>query len=273
MKMQQFENKTEFMAHCAQKLMEKYPKNSNFRYVSSKVGVSASTFERILKKEVTNPSLINIVKIFRAAYPDGDIGKFIEKFCPGLLPKLKNVYPHNDTVSFAASDAEEFFARSTTYEIMLYALSMPDLTRIEIGRLFGEKGLSILDQLISRGIIKKDGDKIFIEGPLKLGQTTSYDILKNLLGQNYDIDSFGNKENWLSVNTKAVDKEKAMPIIKEILAKAENDIWEALDAPELKGRDIVWAGLVMDSMQSNNSPIYNADKENNTPESEGDILQ
>ena len=255
-----FTDKTEFMAHCARELMEKYPKNSNFRFVAGQVGVTPSTFERILKKEVQSPSFANVIKIVRAACSDGEIRTFIEKFYPDMLKDFQYIYPGNAHLPFAEPEAEEFFKMSSTYEIMLFAVNTPDLTRQEVGMEFGRKGLTILDQLIQRNIIKKDGEKIYIQGPLNLEQPALHALFKNLLNQNYDLDNFGNKDNWLSLNTQAVDLEKAMPLLREVCAKANKEIVDILDDPQLKGKDIVWTGLVMDNVSGKKSNDENVTK-------------
>ena len=259
METEKFENKSDFMAHCAKVLMEKYPRNSNFRFVAEKVGVSTSTFERILKKEVKSPDFSNAIKIVRAACPDGEVRKFIARFYPRMLPDFSYIYPNNSSTPFSTPEAEDFFKMASTYEIMLFALNTPNLSREEIGREFGRKGLTILEQLIQRDIIKTDGEKIHIQGPLNLEQPTMYALLKNLLAQNYDLENFGDKENWLSVQTQAVDLEKAMPLLREICIKANKEISEILDDPKLKGRDVVWVGQVMDSLcqQKNNLTTKN----------------
>ena len=249
METEQFQTQSDFMAHCAKVLMEKYPSNPNFRFVADQVGVSTSIFENILKKEGRATSFSNAIKIVRAACSDGQVKRFIEKFYPKMLPHFSNVYPNNSDVPFPSAEAEDFFKMASTYKIMLYALNTPDLTREEIGREFGRKGLTILDQLIQRKIIKKtNGENIAIQGPLNLEQPALYALFKNLLTQNYDIDHFGEKDNWLSVQTQAVDLEKVMPVLREACTKMNRKISDILNDPKYKGRDIVWVGLVSDSL-------------------------
>ena len=245
---EQFDTKADFTAHCAKMLMEKYPKSSNLRFVADKVGVSASTFEQVLRKEGHSPRFGNVIKIVKSVCSDGDVKKFIEKFYPEMLDEYLAVYPNNSEIPFANSEAEDFFTMNSTYEIMLFALNTPDLTREEIGREFGRKGLNILERLVQRNVIQTDGEKYSIQGPLKLEQPASHAILKNLLENNYDIENFGHKDNWLSVQTQSVNLKKIMPELKKILSNANQDIRKILNDPRYKGREIVWAGLIMDDL-------------------------
>jgi len=50
-----------------------------------------------------------------------------------------------------------------------------------------------------------------------------------------------------------------IPRLREILIKTNQEIRELMNAPESKGDDVAWAGLVMDSL-SKHSSLYNNDK-------------
>ena len=244
-----FTNSAESLSYCAKLLFKKYPKNTSYRFLASKVGMSPSTFQRILNKETARPSFKNAMKIVRAVCGDGDIQKFVEKYYPEMHRHLPRIYPDNHKVPFAPSETEDFFRCPNTYKIMLMALGIPDLTREEIILKLGSSASVALDRLISENVIQTDGDRICIkDSSVNLAQSAIHALFQNLLNQSYNLAKFGTTENWLSVQTEGVDSKRANIAIKEILVETRKKIREVLQSPDFKGRDIIWIGLAMDNL-------------------------
>ena len=262
-----FDMKSDFLSDCAKQLMDRYPKNQNFRFVADKIGISPSSFQRILKKEVKNPNFHLALKIVRALCPDGEVKKFVEKFYPEMIEDFVTVYPDNSDVPFVEPEVEDFFKRNETYLVMVMALNTPKLTRQKIGLELGRRGLVVLDQLVQRNIIKQKGEYLHIRGPVNLGQPGILALFKNFVNNHYDIDNFGMKDNWMSVNTLAVNADKAMPVLKEICEQANKKIWETLNQSEYKGEDIVWTGIVMDNLHPKREDFKSID------DNSGDLIQ
>ena len=62
--------------------------------------------------------------------------------------------------------------------------------------------MTILNE--SRGIIRAD------EGKVTFDQDILRDSLLNCVAKKYDVDKFGQDENWLSFQSESIDKSKAM---------------------------------------------------------------
>lgn len=69
--------------------------------------------------------------------------------------------------------------------------------------------------------------------------------------------------NWLSIQYESVNHEVVLPKMRKILIKTNQDIRELMNDPESKGKDIVWAGLIMDSL-SRHSNLNIRDKGGST---------
>lgn len=169
---------------------------------------------------------------------------------PQVSPDRVNVAP----------EAEVYFQDPSTYEIMLMATTNAGLTRAKTLEEFGKRGISTLDKLIQNGILKEENDKISIEGPVNAKQDTVHRVLQNLVKLNYDLESFGDHKNWLSVQYESVKSEVVVPKLREICIEANQKTRELMNAPESKGSDVVWAGIVMDSLAKHSDLLDNNDK-------------
>lgn len=55
-------------------------------------------------------------------------------------------------------------------------------------------------------------------------------------------------KNWLSLQYESVNKEKALPVASEIIHDANNKLRTLFTDPKFKGKDVVWAELVLDTL-------------------------
>lgn len=239
---------SQFLESCVKSLKKKYPHFSDLE-LSRRLNLSNSTFSRIKNNDYKMPTFNNAIKLVRSVCEEGEVQEFIKKFYPEMLSTLKRVYPGNSNVPFVKAEAEVFFEDPTTYEIMVMATSGTGLTREKITREFGNKGLTIVDKLLSTDVLKEKNGFIGLTGSVNATQSTVHKLLQNLVGLSYDLDAFGNgKDNWLSVQYDSVNMEVVMPKLREIMVKANQQIREVLNDPSSKGEDVLWAGLVMDSL-------------------------
>ena len=268
MEVEKFSTKADFLQHCAKVLLERYPKSASYRFVSEKVGISPSSFQRMAKKETKAPNFYSALKVVQSVCDNGKVKQFIEKFYPEMLSTYEEIYPGNSEVSFAPLKAEEFFKDAVTYELMLFISSVDDLSRQDVAKKFGEKGLDILDDLAERGLVEGPG-KLSVNGAIKLSQDVTQALLQNLIRNNYDLKSFGEKDNWLSVQWNSINLEKAMPVLREACVKMVQEAREVLNDPEYKGDDVVWVGAVMDTLLRTS----NKKREKNDNSQQGGLIQ
>lgn len=254
-----FENLSDFLESCVSKIKKTYPRFSSLQ-LSRRLGIPNSTFDRISKKEVKNPSFNYALKIVQEVCGEDSVQNFIKKFYPKMYEDFSTVYPGNKDVPFVAPEAEAYFQDPSTYEIMLMTTTSEGLTREKTIQVFGSRGLGILDKLIFNGILKEENDKISLDGPINAKQETVHKLFQNLVSLNYDLDSFGDHKNWLSVQYESVKSEVVVPKLRDICIEANQKIREVMNDPESKGTDVVWAGLVMDSMVSHSALQSNIGK-------------
>lgn len=253
-----FEDLSEFLGSCVGKIKKAYPRFSSLQ-LAKRLGIPNSTFDRISKKEVQRPSFNYALKIVQEVCGEDNVQVFIKKFYPKMYEDFANVYPGNKDVPFVAPEAEAFFQDPATYELMMMATTAAGLTREKTLEEFGKRGIAVLEKLLQDGILKEEDNKISLEGPVNAKQETVHKFLQNLIKLSYDVDAFGDHRNWLSVQYESVNLDVVIPRLREILIKTNQEIRELMNAPESKGDDVAWAGLVMDSL-SKHSSLYNNDK-------------
>lgn len=236
-----------FLQNCVSKIQNKYPKYS-LNQISNMLDIKKSTMDRIAKGEVQKPSFLNSLKIMQASCDEGSIQKCIKEHYPNMYQTFSKVYSGNSDVEFIKNDAEAYFKDQTTYELMLLATSKSGVTKEYVSYEYGRKGIKILEKLIDSEILSFDGTKVYCDKRINASQDTVQKLLANLVSSSYDLEAFGNKDNWLSVQYESVNKEKVLPMIKEVLSNANNEIRMIVSDNKNQGNDIVWAGLVADSM-------------------------
>lgn len=246
-----FDDVSEFLQSCVSTIKKAYPRFSNLQ-LSKRLGIPSSTFDRISKREVQRPSFNYALKIVQEVCGEERVQDFIKKFYPDMYKDFESVYPGNKDVPFIAPEAEIYFQDSSTYEIMILATSEAGLTREKTLVEFGKKGLATLERLIQSGVLKEVDNKIALEGKINAKQDTVHKLLQNLIQNNYDIEAFGNHRNWLSLQYESVRSDLVLPKVREICIEANQKIRQVMNDPDLKGDDIVWAGIVMDGLAKHN---------------------
>ena len=84
--------------------------------------------------------------------------------------------------------------------------------------------------------------------------------MQNLMGRSYDLCSFGDNNNWLSIQYESVNLTAASSRIRDIYIKAYQEVRAVLDDPGFKGDDVIWAGLAMDSLTKDQRVPHKKDK-------------
>ena len=267
MEIEQFETKADFLAQCAKMLAEKHPRSSSYCALSKRVGIPRSTFERIAKKEVQSPSFHNALKVVQSVCEDGKVKDFMEKFYPEMREEFERVYPSNSDLPFVPPEVEEFFTNALTYEMMLFISSFDNLTLEDLEKRFGDKGKPVLEKLMGSKAVKVEDGKVIFNGPVNMEQSAVHRLFLQLANNNYDVQSFGKTDNWLSLQYHSVDMEKVMPQLREICRKASEEAWEVLKDSGSRGDDLIWFGMVMDGLFPQGTPPLKEET------SEGEIIQ
>ena len=255
----------ELVRSCIKELKRKYP-NWSSTQIANFVGMGRSTFNR-LENGTGKPGLDSIIKLLSSS---GRIGKVSD------IPKMigdatvadgvaKNL-SHNADSAIIEERLAEFFASYGHRMILLLATAdEKGIARRHLKEEYGSSGMRMVNELIDIGILTETGDGILKckgyagnkEEPQTLGQNTLKDLLVDCIREKYDAGKFGGNENWLSLQTGTVDKEKAMGLIRMEFKKAYERIEEALSSDEFDGNDRIFVGMVTDSLLIGSSQDQN----------------
>jgi len=233
---------------CVRELKLKYPKYSSAQ-IAKEIGMSQPTFSRIENGQ-TNPSLNSVSKLLSAIGKSHKIAEAIEIANPSLASTLKENLSHNIDTPVMGGELAKFFSSSEYRNILLLALTRSGTTRDEVQGEYGNAGIKKLEEMLevtilseSRGIIKANDDKVTFD------QEILRDSLLSCVAQSYDVEKFGQDENWLSFQSESVDKTKAMALIRSKLQKTYREIKEEiLYSSDYYGNDKVFIGMVADSL-------------------------
>ena len=70
-------------------------------------------------------------------------------------------------------------------------------------------------------------------------QETVQKLLQNLVSLSYDVDSFGAKDNWLTLQYESLNAEKVLPELVSIYTETNQKIRELSSNPQNKGTEVV----------------------------------
>lgn len=243
----QFMDLKEFLSDCIQSIKKSYPNLSSVQ-LAKKLDLASSTFSRFENREINKPSFNHALRIVREACGETRVQDFIKLHYPEMFNNFAKTYPGNVDLEFIPQESESFFEDPNTYELMMMATTNAGLTSEVVRFEFGKRGLLTLDKLIERKILKEENGKFILGTKVNAGQETVKKLLSNLVDSGYDINAFGTHQNWLSVQYESVNAKKVKPKLREIYIRVNKEIRELFNDPDNSGFDIIWAGLVMDSL-------------------------
>ncbi len=243
----QFSDLPDFLSDCIKTIKKSHPNQSSSQ-LAKKLDLATSTFSRFENKEIKRPSFNHALRIVREAYSEGKVQDFIKIHYPEMYNNLAQTYPGNVDLDFIPPEAELLFEDSTTYELMMMATTNAGITAEVIQTEFGKRGIQSLEKLIERNTLRNVNGRYILNTKVNAGQETVKKLLHNLVNSSYDLQTFGTQKNWLSVQYEYVDAKKVTPKLRDIYIRANKDIRELFNAPENSGQDVLWAGLVMDSL-------------------------
>jgi hypothetical protein len=243
----QFSDLKEFLSDCIKSIKKSYPNLSSVQ-LAKKLDLPSSSFSRFENREIKKPSFSHALKIIREACGETRVQDFIKLHYPDMYNNLAKTYPGNVDLEFVPQEAEIFFQDSTTFELMVLATTNAGLTKEAIVDEFGKRGLLTLEKLVEKNILKDEQGKYTLSTKVNAGQETVKKLLQNMINSSYDLEAFGTHKNWLSVQYESVDANKVTLKLRDIYIRANKEIRELFNAPENAGPDVMWAGLVMDSL-------------------------
>lgn len=212
--------------------------------------ISNSTFGRIENGEVRRPDFVHALAIIKAAHGDESAQEFANTYYPEVVANLKNLYKNTLDVPFVDCKDEQYFAGTATYELMMLATSRSGISRELVKAEYGNKGLSILDDLLAREVLTEVDGLIALNGRINATQPTVHRLAQNLLASNYNVHAFEECNNWLSLQYESVDKQKVLPLMREIMERASKEVRSLFNDPALQGDDVIWTTLTFDTLNS-----------------------
>ncbi|MAW06844.1 MAG: hypothetical protein CME61_01030 [Halobacteriovoraceae bacterium] len=216
--------------------------------LSKALGITKSTVDRILKKEIKKTSICNGLKIVQKVYGQEKYTEFLKEYYPEVLGQMKKVYPNNTDAEMIDEKMNKFLESSFAYELIMKATSNYGISNLEALEEFGRRGLDILEELVKIEQIKKKGSRFYFDKKINTNQRVVQKLTENLIKNNYDIESFGKKDNWLSLQYESVNQEKVMPAVRQVLIEANYKIKNILNEETNRGDDIVWVSLLSDNL-------------------------
>jgi hypothetical protein len=217
--------------------------------LAASLSIPGSTLGRIENKGTNKPEFKHAVAILKAAHGEKKALVFAEAHYPELMANLEKIYKGNKHVPFVHVKAEKYFQDPTSFELMIMATSEAGIDRKVVKNEYGNKGLAILDELLANEVLIDTDGVIGIKGSINARQETVHKLVQNLVAHNYDLAAFGQKDNWLSLQYDSVDLEKALPKVREIMEKASSEVRAILNDPAYKGKDVLWASMMADSLK------------------------
>lgn len=235
--------------------MELNPRKSSTQ-IAKEFQISVPVFHRMQNLLTKKPAFDQTIKILRGTGHQEDIRYFLETYYPEFAESYDRVYQGNKAARFVPIEQESYFEDTQYYELMLLAYSKAGITRSYIKENFGKRGIDNLEELINKGLLEeKEGKIAGAEDNINASQETVKILLTNLVTNNYKLKNFGSKldANWLTIQFESVDKEKVMPKLTDILREANAKIRKVMNDTDNAGQDVVWTGLIMDSLLSMDS--------------------
>lgn len=229
------------------RLIKRNKPNLSSSALAVQLEIAGSTFGRIENGEAKRPDLQHTIAIVSSAHGADSVQAVINAFYPEVARNFEKAYKGNGDVPFVAPDAERFFCDATTHELMVAATCNAGLSRESIQSDYGKKGLTVLESMLASGILEENEGKICFKGKINARQSTVHQLAANLIQHNYDLDAFGSKENWLTLQYESVNDE-ALGLIREILTDTAAKLRKVYNDPSYQGNKVVWTTLASDTL-------------------------
>lgn len=234
--------------------------------IAKRFGLAPATFHRLENSEIKNPSFEQVSKVLRGIGSQKELYSFIEKHYPDILQTVRSELSRNFekeqemTDSFLRAMADERDGKVLRY----ISSKRKSITYSEIERVFGESGCRSIENLIEKGVVELDGDRIIVEETF---MTANRELVKEMIIQEFkeSYDLFGAAKgealNYIHYLNSSVDAEKVMPLIVDELHKYITNIKNIIFDEKNMGDTPMWVAFGCDTFVPNKLRIQKINKE------------
>ncbi len=185
-------------------------KNSNLTLVNveEKTSVPHSTLRRIMNG-TGNPSAEAVIKIYRSLGFDSELVSYMRDHHPEIATIMAIKSSHNQEYKFVNDSDREYFISEDFFAIITMAYTSNGTTEKEILEEFGKMGLSRLQELLERGLIKKDASDRYLGNKHEDYQLSYADTKRRieLALRYYKLNEAGKVNNWMSFQTESLNED------------------------------------------------------------------
>jgi len=213
-------SKCERVKTCISSYLLKNP-NLSLVNVEEKTSVPHSSLRRIMNGS-GNPSAEAVIKIFRSLGYDDELLTYMRDYHPEIATIMASKSSHNQEFTFVNESDREFFVSEDYFTIVTMAYTSNGVTEVEIQEEYGRVGLSRLQELLERGIIKREGDRYL--GKIEKYKLSFADTKRRieLAMRHYRINEAGSINNWMSLQTESINDE-GLKALKSLQQKHYNE--------------------------------------------------
>lgn len=203
--------------------------------IENKTGLPISTLRRMISIN-GNPNPENVVKLYLALGFDQELAGYMEKFHPEIA-SIMALKSHNLERSYVEETEAQYFTEESSFLIMTMAYTSFGITEDEIKNELGLKGLSKLNQLITKGLIvrRHDGRLVGKSEKYKLSFKDTLKRIGNSLDY-YRIEEASGINNWLNYQTESLSLEglRVLKVLEQKQAIERRE--QVFNKPELLGK-------------------------------------
>ena len=180
-------------------------KNLNLTLVNveEKTSVPHSTLRRIMNG-TGNPSAKAVIKIFLSLGFDNELVNYMKDYHPEIAAIIDMKNSHNEEFSFVNEQDSQYFVSEDYFSIITMAYTTCGITEAEVNEEFGKIGVLRLNELLEKGVIRKDGTRF--KGMLENYKLSFSDTKRRIeLGLRlYKLNEAGDINNWISFQTESI---------------------------------------------------------------------
>jgi transcriptional regulator with XRE-family HTH domain len=215
--------------------------------IAKRFNIASSTLSRIENMDIKTPSFDQVVKVLRGTGNTDELLEFVEKFYPELSRAYVEYFKSKATPE--STEIIQSYISNPKYFKILMMITSVGMNEKEVSRLYGNLGLSILEDLIAKKIVTYSSScdgYIVSDQMVVFDELTSVNIFKNFLAEFAEDYEYNDLSRMYSVDFVGINKEKVLPEIMSILRTARLNIKKLTDKPENQGDDALFVGIAGD---------------------------
>jgi len=221
--------------------------------IAKRFNIASSTLNRIENMDIKTPSFDQVVKVLRGTGNTDELLELVDKFYPELSRAYVEYFRSKATPE--SSDIVQSYISNPKYFKIILTITTVGMNEKEISKKYGNYGLEILEELISRKIVYfcPDTDGYIVSDQMVvMNEEASLNIFRNYLSEFTEDYDFNDLNRMFSVDFVGVNKEKVLPEILNILRTARLNIKKLIDQPGNQGEDALFVGIAGDIFYKRN---------------------